>query len=150
MLVLVYTMLTELPVFILYESSFWSGVFLIIIFAVSVWNGGGFYIEVFGRKCVNHRATFYLVPNGSVTRFERELEALRRELAEGAASRSGIATPADGGDFTSHSRTASEDNLSLESPVLVAKDLGPSDLVPTPSISVQSESSDELEPKKDR
>ena len=47
-----YTMFTELPVFVLYESSLWSGVFLIIIFSVSVWNGGGFYIEVFGRKCV--------------------------------------------------------------------------------------------------
>ena len=27
-----------------------SAVFLLVIFAVSVWNGGGFYIEVFGRK----------------------------------------------------------------------------------------------------
>ncbi|KAF8761274.1 hypothetical protein RHS01_00803 [Rhizoctonia solani] len=34
----------------------------------SVWNGGGFYIEVFGRK------------------FERELEALRKELAEATAA----------------------------------------------------------------
>jgi hypothetical protein len=48
---LVYMVLTELPVvFVLYDSSFWSGVFLIVIFSVSVWNGGGFYIEVFGRK----------------------------------------------------------------------------------------------------
>jgi hypothetical protein len=49
----VYAILTELPaVFLLYDSSLWSGVFLIVIFAVSVWNGGGFYIEVFGRKFV--------------------------------------------------------------------------------------------------
>ncbi|GJJ11729.1 hypothetical protein Clacol_005967 [Clathrus columnatus] len=34
----------------------------------NIWNGGGFYIEVFGRK------------------FERELEALRKELAEATAS----------------------------------------------------------------
>ena len=48
-----YAILTELPaVFLLYDSSFWSGIFLVFIFAVSVWNGGGFYIEVFGRKCV--------------------------------------------------------------------------------------------------
>ncbi len=48
---LVYTVLTEVPaVFVLYDSSFWSGVYLILIFSVSVWNGGGFYIEVFGRK----------------------------------------------------------------------------------------------------
>ncbi|KAF5357674.1 hypothetical protein D9758_007406 [Tetrapyrgos nigripes] len=62
---LVYMVLTELPaVFLLYDSPFWSGVFLLAIFGVSVWNGGGYYIEVFGRK------------------FERELEALRKELAE--------------------------------------------------------------------
>jgi len=62
---LVYSILTELPaVYLLYDSPRWSGTFLILIFAVCVWNGGGFYIEVFGRK------------------FERELEALRKELAE--------------------------------------------------------------------
>lgn len=37
---------------VLYDSPLWSGVFLMVIFAVSVWNGGGFYIEVFGRKYV--------------------------------------------------------------------------------------------------
>ncbi|KAJ3717061.1 hypothetical protein C8R42DRAFT_704080 [Lentinula raphanica] len=68
---LIYSIVTELPaVFILYDSPFWSGTFLIAIFSVSVWNGGGFYIEVFGRK------------------FERELEALRKELAESAAQTS--------------------------------------------------------------
>lgn len=60
----VYSILTELPaIYLLYDSPRWSGAFLILIFAVSVWNGGGYYIEVFGRK------------------FERELEALRKELA---------------------------------------------------------------------
>jgi hypothetical protein len=49
----VYAVLTEVPaVYLLYDSPFWSGAFLILILAVSVWNGGGFYIEVFGRKCV--------------------------------------------------------------------------------------------------
>ncbi|KAH7931377.1 hypothetical protein BV22DRAFT_1108796 [Leucogyrophana mollusca] len=72
---LVYSILTELPaVYLLYDSPMWSGTFLIFIFAVSVWNGGGFYIEVFGRK------------------FERELEALRKELAE-TSSRSGRSSP---------------------------------------------------------
>jgi hypothetical protein len=48
---LFYAIMTELPaVFVLYDSPFWSNVFLISIFSVSVWNGGGFYIEVFGRK----------------------------------------------------------------------------------------------------
>jgi hypothetical protein len=70
-----YSVLTELPaVYLLYDSPRWSGTFLILIFAVSVWNGGGFYIEVFGRK------------------FERELEALRKELAENS-SRSGRSSP---------------------------------------------------------
>ncbi|KIK99702.1 hypothetical protein PAXRUDRAFT_465508 [Paxillus rubicundulus Ve08.2h10] len=70
-----YSILTELPaVYLLYDSPRWSGSFLILIFAVSVWNGGGFYIEVFGRK------------------FERELEALRKELAENS-SRSGRSSP---------------------------------------------------------
>lgn len=77
---LVYSLLTELPaVFLLYDSPIWSGAFLMFIFSVSVWNGGGFYIEVFGRK------------------FERELEALRKELADSSnntsSSRSGRSSP---------------------------------------------------------
>ncbi|KAL9712760.1 hypothetical protein Ac2012v2_003997 [Leucoagaricus gongylophorus] len=65
---LLYAILTEIPaIFLLYRSPVWSGSFLLLIFAVSVWNGGGYYIEVFGRK------------------FERELEALRKELAETSA-----------------------------------------------------------------
>ena len=48
---IVYAILTEIPAtFLLYRSSFWSAAFLLLIFSVSVWNGGGFYIEVFGRK----------------------------------------------------------------------------------------------------
>ncbi|KAG8862590.1 hypothetical protein FRB96_001148 [Tulasnella sp. 330] len=61
---LVYTIITEIPALFLYDSSMASCVFLLAIFGVSVWNGAGYYIEVFGRK------------------FERELEALRKELAE--------------------------------------------------------------------
>ena len=54
--ILVYSILTELPaVYLLYDSPRWSGTFLILIFAVCAWNGGGFYIEVFGRKCVQPR-----------------------------------------------------------------------------------------------
>ena len=50
----VYTIVTELPaVFLLYNSAVMSSVFLLAIFAVSVWNGAGFYIEVFGRKYVH-------------------------------------------------------------------------------------------------
>jgi len=71
----VYAVLTDVPpVFVLYDSPFWSGAYLLLILGVSVWNGGGFYIEVFGRK------------------FERELEALRKELAE-AQSKSQRSSP---------------------------------------------------------
>ncbi|KAJ4466516.1 hypothetical protein J3R30DRAFT_3587110 [Lentinula aciculospora] len=95
---LIYSIVTELPaVFLLYDSPFWSGAFLIFIFSVSVWNGGGFYIEVFGRK------------------FERELEALRKELAESAQARSGRSSPTDG-STSSLSRFTSEDNLPSFSP----------------------------------
>ncbi|KAJ3723046.1 hypothetical protein C8R42DRAFT_665133 [Lentinula raphanica] len=90
---LIYSVVTELPaVYVLYDSPFWSGAFLIFIFSVSVWNGGGFYIEVFGRK------------------FERELEALRKELAETAQARSGRSSPTDD-SISTLSRITSEDNL---------------------------------------
>ncbi|GAW10392.1 integral to membrane protein [Lentinula edodes] len=94
---LVYSIITELPaVFILYNSPFWSGAFLIAIFSVSVWNGGGFYIEVFGRK------------------FERELEALRKELAEIAQVKPGLNGPSSKLDSfpdedTMSSRSSSQD-----------------------------------------
>ncbi|PAV21114.1 integral to membrane [Pyrrhoderma noxium] len=140
---LVYTLVVEIPVFITYRSRFWSAAYLLFIFSVSVWNGGGFYIEVFGRK------------------FERELEALRKELAESSASRSGIATPSRG--LSSHSRSGSEDNLSTgtvgtESPVYVPRDLPATELAPTPLNELSSSSgensnqslSSQDETKKDR
>jgi len=72
---LVYAIFTALPaVYVFYSDPFWSKIFLLFMFSVSVWNGGGFYIEVFGRK------------------FEKELEALRKELAE-AIARSGRSSP---------------------------------------------------------
>ncbi|KAF5335450.1 hypothetical protein D9758_018187 [Tetrapyrgos nigripes] len=61
---LVHMVFTELlAVYLLYDSAFWSGVFVRDIWSVSVeWRG--YYIEVFGRK------------------FERELEALRKKLVQ--------------------------------------------------------------------
>ncbi|PPQ64796.1 hypothetical protein CVT26_002628 [Gymnopilus dilepis] len=74
----VYALLTEMPaVFLLYDSPIWSAGFLLLIFSVSVWNGGAFYIEVFGRK------------------FERELEALRKEIAASAARSSPTSPDSD-------------------------------------------------------
>lgn len=76
---LIYGVVTELPaVFLFYDSPRWSGAFLLAIFAVSVWNGGGYYIEVFGRK------------------FERELEALRKELADAASKNASAASSSVG------------------------------------------------------
>ncbi|KAF7313510.1 hypothetical protein HMN09_00506900 [Mycena chlorophos] len=105
----VYSILTEVPaVYILYDSPRASGAFLLLILSVSVWNGGGFYIEVFGRK------------------FERELEALRKELAESNARlslSSGRSSPTD--STPALSRGASSDALngfsSVESsPIMMA------------------------------
>jgi len=112
---LLYSIVTELPaVYILYDSSFWSGVFLVSIFSVSVWNGGGFYIEVFGRK------------------FERELEALRKELADTTA-RSGRSSPTS---IDALSGGPSEEDLSTAgaSPLMMDKGLplATSDDVPAP------------------
>ncbi|KAJ2930217.1 hypothetical protein H1R20_g6857, partial [Candolleomyces eurysporus] len=115
---LLYAILTELPaVFLLYDSATSSAVFLLVIFAVSVWNGGGFYIEVFGRK------------------FEREVEALRKELAEATARLPGSASPG------SISQTNSEAGSTFASPNFRSSDLPDSD--------VDSSSSDSLEVKKD-
>lgn len=48
-----YSIVTEFPaIFVLYDSPGWSMIFLAVIFAASGWNGGGYYIEVFGRKSV--------------------------------------------------------------------------------------------------
>ncbi|KAJ3736457.1 hypothetical protein DFJ43DRAFT_620909 [Lentinula guzmanii] len=119
---LIYSVVTELPaVYLLYDSPFWSGAFLIFIFSVSVWNGGGFYIEVFGRK------------------FERELEALRKELAESAQTRSGRSSPTD--DSTSTlSRFTSEDNLPSFSPNSDSSHSSPTlDSHPLPNIESGSE-----------
>ncbi|KAH9894374.1 hypothetical protein C8Q73DRAFT_695384 [Cubamyces lactineus] len=99
---LVYSVITELPaVFLLYDSAFWSSAYILLLFAVSVWNGGGFYIEVFGRK------------------FERELEALRKELAE-VNARSERSSPTLG--------PQSDDDLTTvaTSPNLSQKTLSPS------------------------
>jgi len=72
---------------------------LLVIFSVSVWNGGGFYIEVFGRKSVSAPDIFtdpYVLTSNYPSRFERELEKLRKEIAESASrsnSISGASTP---------------------------------------------------------
>jgi hypothetical protein len=77
-----------------------------------VWNGGGFYIEVFGRKyvCYLHGTLNSL----TICRFERELEALRKELAE-AQSKSQRSSP---------TMDPSETDSEPVSPILANKPLG--------------------------
>jgi len=77
-----YSIVTEFPaIFVLYDHPDWSMIFLAVIFAASAWNGGGYYIEVFGRK------------------FERELDVLRKELAvaqsqsQNSQPQSGLSSP---------------------------------------------------------
>jgi hypothetical protein len=75
-----------------------SHVFLVVIFAVSAWNGATFYVEVFGRKYVS--PPLYLLMFSGMTdtfaRFEKELEKLRKEmeLASATGSLSGPSTNA--------------------------------------------------------
>lgn len=129
--------------FLLYDSATLSAIFLLIIFSVSVWNGGGFYIEVFGRKsvvftCFNH------VLYSSFVRFEREVEALRKELAEATARLSGSASP------SSISRTNSEAGSTFASPNFISSDLPSEETLGDPNFDLDSSSSssDSLESKK--
>ncbi|WVW82794.1 hypothetical protein I302_104805 [Kwoniella bestiolae CBS 10118] len=86
---LIYSIIFMVPPAALFiHSSTASSAFLIIIFAVSAWNGASFYVEVFGRK------------------FERELEILRKEMelasATGTSSSSiaSTSTPQSPSTFT--------------------------------------------------
>ncbi|WBW72255.1 glycerophosphocholine acyltransferase (GPCAT) Gpc1 [Schizosaccharomyces osmophilus] len=58
-----YSITTMCPCSIWYNNKVYSTAFLVVIFGWSVWNGASYYIDVFGM------------------RFQRELEALRREIA---------------------------------------------------------------------
>jgi hypothetical protein len=71
-----------------------SNVFLVLIFAVSAWNGASFYVEVFGRKYVPPHHLILRIE--ADPRFEKELEKLRKEmeLASATGSLSGPSTNA--------------------------------------------------------
>ena len=78
----VYTMVVELPVLKLYQSPFWSATFLLAIFSVSVWNGGGFYIEVFGRKYAKLICHIFL---NLITDTSCKVRTRTRSFAQGAS-----------------------------------------------------------------
>ncbi|KAJ3746274.1 hypothetical protein DFH05DRAFT_1484459 [Lentinula detonsa] len=75
-----YSVVTELPaVYLLYDSPFWSGAFLIF---------------------ENRLASI-----SYFDRFERELEALRKEFAESAQTRSGRSSPSFSPNFSDSSHS---------------------------------------------
>lgn len=64
-----YTFITILPAPLLfYQNERLAACFLCIIFVVAVYNGGSFYVEVFGRK------------------FEKQLKALEKQIQEAHAT----------------------------------------------------------------
>ncbi|CAO3698865.1 unnamed protein product [Rhizopus stolonifer] len=53
LLQLIYNVVTSVPTFYLYQHFWLHTIFLIGMFAVSVWNGANYYIEVFSRRYIN-------------------------------------------------------------------------------------------------
>lgn len=63
-----YAVLTMLPCPLWFYSRWMSGIFLMVVFTWSIYNGSTFYIDVFGK------------------RFQKELEALKAEVAQWQAN----------------------------------------------------------------
>ncbi|KAG1137792.1 hypothetical protein G6F37_000253 [Rhizopus arrhizus] len=53
LLQLIYNVVTSLPTLYLYQHFWLHTAFLICMYAVSVWNGANYYIEVFSRRYIN-------------------------------------------------------------------------------------------------
>lgn len=53
LLQLVYNIVTSIPTFFIYKSFYLHTFFLMAMFAVSVWNGANYYIEVFSRRYIS-------------------------------------------------------------------------------------------------
>lgn len=53
LLQLVYNVVTSIPTYYLYRHFWLHTTFLILMFAVSVWNGANYYIEVFSRRYIS-------------------------------------------------------------------------------------------------
>ncbi|KAJ3736580.1 hypothetical protein DFJ43DRAFT_1192619 [Lentinula guzmanii] len=128
---LTYSVVTELPaVYLLYDSPFWSGAFLIF---------------------ENRLASI-----SYFDRFERELEALRKEFAESAQTRSGRSSPTNSDSTSTLSALpTSEDNLPSFSPNFSDSSHSPPtlDSHPLPNIESGSEPNFDglqMKPKKDQ
>ncbi|KAI7907093.1 uncharacterized protein BX663DRAFT_482766 [Cokeromyces recurvatus] len=52
LLQLIYNILTSIPTYFLYRHFWLHTLFLIVMFAASVWNGANYYIEVFSRRYI--------------------------------------------------------------------------------------------------
>lgn len=50
---LIYNIATSIPTFFLYKNFYLHTFFLISMFAVSVWNGANYYIEIFSRRYIS-------------------------------------------------------------------------------------------------
>jgi hypothetical protein len=70
-----YAVLTMLPCPVWFWYRWASGIFLMVVFVWSVYNGATFYIDVFGN------------------RFRKELDQLKKDVAMWQASPGGVATP---------------------------------------------------------
>lgn len=75
-----YACLTMVPCPIWFWSRWASGGFLTVVFIWSVYNGANYYIEVFGK------------------RFQKELEALKKDVAKWQSSPEGGVGPTPSGD----------------------------------------------------
>lgn len=100
-----YAILTMIPCPIWFWSATGSGIFLTVLFVLSIYNGATFYIDVFGK------------------RFQKELEELKKDVArwqsspEGAAlpvSDGGVASPVQGSDKKPPADGATPDKSSLD------------------------------------
>ncbi|KAI1485960.1 hypothetical protein F5X96DRAFT_286603 [Biscogniauxia mediterranea] len=103
-----YAVLTMLPCPLWFYSRWLSAVFLIVVFAWSVYNGSTYYIDVFGK------------------RFQKELEAMKAEVAKWQSSpemmlQSPLMTPAPApegeGREPSLDTTNAEKSVRIEDPV---------------------------------
>lgn len=70
-----------LPVFVLYDSKFWCSIYLIVLFAVSAWNGASFYSASVRTTRLNCLALTLLRLTRTVEVFARRFQKASLHLA---------------------------------------------------------------------